>query len=287
MAIKILQGNCINKLKTIADKTFHTCVTSPPYWGLRDYGEDDQLGLEETPQEYVVNMVEVFREVRRVLQDDGTVWLNLGDSYASIINDSIKPKDLVGIPWRVAFALQEDGWYLRQDIIWHKPNPMPESVKDRCTKSHEYIFLFSKSKNYYFDNESIKEKGTQKKSGNVKPQKGVDQRFSETKQGLFEAQQKIYEKVNKRSVWTVTTKPYKEAHFATYPPDLIEPCILAGCPEGGHVLDPFGGSGTTALVADRLGRNATLIELNKSYVDIINNRLKADNSLFMEIMNDN
>lgn len=435
MTIKILQGNCINKLKTIADKTFHTCVTSPPYWGLRDYGVDNQLGLEETPQEYVANLVEVFREVRRVLRDDGTMWLNLGDSYSSggrttttnqtvrggkdygvtrpAVCKDIKPKDLVGIPWRVAFALQEDGWYLRQDIIWHKPNPMPESVKDRCTKSHEYIFLFSKSKNYYFDNEVIKEKGTQKKSGNVKPQKGVDQRFSETKQGLFEAQQKIYEKVNKRSVWTmdskykddeqerehrqgmsktrgdklvvtrpklpsqenfvkyiksktnvnvltdytgikkstiehwfrldktgfsypsrddwmkvstlindnsdefnkinemmtheeyhydeivtsdtrnkrsvwtVTTKPYKEAHFATYPPDLIEPCILAGCPEGGHVLDPFGGSGTTALVADRLGRNATLIELNKSYVDIINNRLKADNSLFMEIVNDN
>lgn len=309
MTIKILQGNCINKLKTIADKTFHTCVTSPPYWGLRDYGVDNQLGLEETPQEYVANLVEVFREVRRVLRDDGTMWLNLGDSYSSggrttttnqtvrgdkdygvtrpAVCKDIKPKDLVGIPWRVAFALQEDGWYLRQDIIWHKPNPMPESVKDRCTKSHEYIFLFSKSKNYYFDNEVIKEKGTQKKSGNVKPQKGVDQRFSETKQGLFEAQQKIYEKVNKRSVWTVTTKPYKEAHFATYPPDLIEPCILAGCPEGGYVLDPFGGSGTTALVADRLGRNATLIELNKSYVDIINNRLKADNSLFMDIVNDN
>ena len=320
MAIKILQGNCINKLKTIADKTFHTCVTSPPYWGLRDYGVDNQLGLEETPQEYVVNMVQVFREVRRVLRDDGTVWLNLGDSYASngtYINkwlkkdknkdkqhlhtknadrykdrkayrsNIIKPKDLIGIPFRVAFALQEDGWYLRQDIIWNKPNPMPESVKDRCTKSHEYIFLLSKSKNYYFDNEVIKEKGTDRIGGNVKPQKGVDQRFSETKQGLLEAQQKIYEKVNKRSVWTVTTKPYKEAHFATYPPDLIEPCILAGCPEGGHVLDPFGGSGTTALVADRLGRNATLIELNKSYVDIINNRLKADNSLFMEIVNDN
>jgi DNA modification methylase len=320
MTIKILHGNCIDKLKTIADKTYHTCVTSPPYWGLRDYGVDNQLGLEETPQEYVANMVEVFREVRRVLRNDGTVWLNLGDSYASngtYINkwlkkdknkdkqhlhtknadrykdrkayrsNIIKPKDLIGIPWRIAFALQEDGWYLRQDIIWNKPNPMPESVKDRCTKSHEYIFLLSKSKNYYFDNESIKEKGTDRIGGNVKPQKGVDQRFSETKQGLLEAQQKIYEKVNKRSVWTVTTKPYKEAHFATYPPDLIEPCILAGCPEGGHVLDPFGGSGTTALVADRLGRNATLIELNKSYVDIINNRLKADNSLFMEIVNDN
>jgi len=290
MAIKILQGNCINKLKTIADKTFHTCVTSPPYWGLRDYGEDDQLGLEETPQEYVANLVEVFREVRRVLRDDGTVWLNLADSYASIINDSIKPKDLVGIPWRVAFALQEDGWYLRQDIIWNKPNPMPESVKDRCTKSHEYIFLFSKSKNYYFDNESIKEKSIDSESlqgmRNRDKDKRLGDKYFQTKVG-DSANGKIYEYKNKRSVWTVTTKPYKEAHFATYPPDLIEPCILAGCPEGGHVLDPFGGSGTTALVADRLGRNATLIELNKSYVDIINNRLKADNSLFMEIVNDN
>ena len=292
MTIKILQGNCINKLKTIADKTFHTCVTSPPYWGLRDYGENDQLGLEETPQEYVINLVEVFREVRRVLRDDGTIWLNLGDTYANNgcdntkvggftgdrikknkkgimdsrrrkIPNNLKPKDLIGIPWRVAFALQEDGWYLRQDIIWHKPNPMPESVKDRCTKSHEYIFLFSKSKNYYFDNESIKEKSIDSDNG------------------------KIYECKNKRSVWTVTTKPYKESHFATYPSDLIEPCILSGSPEGGHVLDPFGGAGTTGLVADRLGRNATLIELNKSYVDIINNRLKADNSLFMDIVNDN
>ncbi len=374
MTIKILQGNCIDKLKTITDKTFHTCVTSPPYWGLRDYGTatwiggdsncphmrttkiskdtttghkamfeqgnvvgdaiykkicpkcgaervDNQLGLEETPQEYVANMVEVFREVRRVLQDDGTVWLNLGDSYASngtYINkwlkkdknkdkqhlhtknadrykdrkayrsNIIKPKDLIGIPWRVAFALQEDGWYLRQDIIWNKPNPMPESVKDRCTKSHEYIFLLSKSKNYYFDNESIKIKAI---NPNIlykayKSGKNIsEQKFNETKVGRNSIL--IGEKVQKRSVWTVTTKPYKEAHFATYPPDLIEPCILAGCPKGGHVLDPFGGSGTTALVADRLGRNATLIELNKSYVDIINNRLKADNSLFMEIVNDN
>jgi len=378
MTIKILQGNCLDKLKTIAAKTFHTCVTSPPYWGLRDYGTatwiggdpnckhtitdgtvdnkknklierpdrasdkkncvkcgakrvDDQLGLEETPQEYAVNMVKVFREVRRVLRDDGTVWLNLGDSYCSSrpmgssgnsdkvgnaykkhtesfdfgrtgktskvgtnqhrgrgkVTKGLKPKDLVGIPWRVAFALQEDGWYLRQDIIWNKPNPMPESVQDRCTKSHEYIFLLSKKDKYYYDNESIKEEGTEKIGGNVKPQKGVDQRFSETKQGLLEAQQKIYEKVNKRSVWTVTTKPYKEAHFATYPPDLIEPCILAGCPEGGHVLDPFGGAGTTGLVSDRLGRNATLIELNKDYIDIINKRLIDDNSLFMDVVNDN
>ena len=381
MTIKILQGDCIDKLKTIADKTFYTCVTSPPYWGLRDYGEDDQLGLEETPQKYVANMVQVFREVKRVLRDDGTVWLNLGDSYSSggrttttnqtvrgdkdygvtrpAVCKDIKPKDLVGIPWRVAFALQEDGWYLRQDIIWNKPNPMPESVKDRCTKSHEYIFLLSKSKNYYFDNESIKIKAINPNIlyKSYKSGKNIsEQKFNETKVGRNSIL--VGEKVQKRSVWTVTIKPYKESHFATYPPDLIEPCILAGCPdkvckscgtpyekiydskkikrneldpkdsryrpnnyegaykdingkgdagynitnfvgykqqcncttketEGGHVLDPFGGAGTTALVADRLGRNATLIELNKSYIDIINNRLKADNSLFMEIVNDN
>jgi DNA modification methylase len=305
MSLKVLQGDCREVLKTLPDKTFNTCVTSPPYWGLRDYGEDNQLGLEETPQEYVANLVEVFREVRRVLRDDGTVWLNLGDSYSSggrktttnqtvrgdtdygvtrpPVYKGIKPKDLVGIPWRAAFALQEDGWYLRQDIIWNKPNPMPESVQDRCTKSHEYIFLLSKKDKYYFDNEAIKEQGTQRIGGNVKSQKGTDQKFSETKQGLLSAQQKAYEKVNKRSVWTVTTKPYKEAHFATYPPDLIEPCILAGCPEEGHVLDPFGGAGTTGLVADRLGRNATLIELNKSYADIMEKRLRNDNSLFLDL----
>jgi DNA modification methylase len=307
MTINSLQGDCRKVLQSLPDKTFHTCVTSPPYWGLRDYGEDDQLGLEETPQEYVANLVKVFREVRRVLRDDGTVWLNLGDSYSSggrktttnqtvrgdtaygvtrpPVYKGLKPKDLVGIPWRVAFALQEDGWYLRQDIIWNKRSCMPESVKDRCTKSHEYIFLLSKSKNYYFDNESIKEKGTQNKSGNVKPQKGVDQRFSETKQGLFKAQQKIYEYKNKRSVWTIAPTSYKEAHFATYPPDLIEPCILAGCPEGGYVLDPFGGAGTTGLVADRLGRNTTLIELNPTYAALADHRIKDDCPLFTTVEN--
>tara|TARA_R110000850_G_scaffold266183_1_gene396405 strand:+ start:53 stop:970 length:918 start_codon:yes stop_codon:yes gene_type:complete len=302
MTIKVLQGDCREVLKTMPEKTYHTCVTSPPYWGLRDYGEDNQLGLEETPQEYVANLVEVFREVRRVLRDDGTVWLNLGDSYSSggrktttnqtvrgdtdygvtrpPVYKGIKPKDLVGIPWRVAFALQEDGWYLRQDIIWNKPNPMPESVKDRCTKSHEYIFLLSKSKNYYFDNESIKEEA---QDWGIRDRTNGKYHNEGTGLNPHSGLENSYDTKNKRSVWTVSTKPYKEAHFATYPPDLIEPCILAGCPEDGNVLDPFGGAGTTGLVSDRLRRNATLIELNKSYADITEKRLRNDNSLFLDL----
>ena len=269
MIINILHGDCREVLKTLSDKTFHTCVTSPPYWALRDYGVDDQLGLEETPQEYVANLVEVFREVRRVLRDDGTVWLNLGDSYYS--------KNLVGIPWRVAFALQEDEWYLRQDIIWNKPNPMPESVQDRCTKSHEYIFLLSKSKKYFYDADAIKEDAISKFNGG-----GNKGRIG--KEGWKGHTENLDMTRNKRSVWTVNTKPYSEAHFATYPPDLIKPCILAGCPEEGHVLDPFGGAGTTGLVADRLGRNATLIELNKSYADIMEKRLRNDAPLFTKVV---
>ena len=224
MGIKILHGSCLDRLKDLEDQSINTCITSPPYWGLRDYGEGEQLGLEETPEEFVENLVNVFREVKRVLRDDGTVWLNLGDSYVgggrgwqwskegSIQQghidagvkygkptgkiDGLKSKDLVGIPWRVAFALQADGWYLRQDIIWHKPNPMPESVRDRCTKAHEYIFLLSKNAKYYFDNEAIKEDAVAKDraAGNKVPQKGTDQPFSETKQGLIKAQQKKYQK---------------------------------------------------------------------------------------------
>jgi len=276
MSIKILQGSCLETLSSLEEKSVNTCVTSPPYWGLRDYGEDNQLGQEETPEKFVENLVNVFREVRRVLRDDGTVWLNLGDSYCGTghkgdtkdmfisggkarngqsfaLNNKVeglKSKDLIGIPWRVAFALQADGWYLRQDIIWHKPNPMPESVKDRCTKAHEYIFLLSKSSKYYYDSEAIK----------YGP-----------------------ENSNKRSVWTVTTKPYQEAHFATYPPELIKPCILAGCPEGGTVLDPFGGSGTTAQVANNLNRNAILCELNPEYVDIAKGRLHESLGMFMNL----
>ena len=273
MSIKILQGSCLETLSSLEEKSVNTCVTSPPYWGLRDYGTGEQLGQEETPEKFVENLVNVFREVRRVLRDDGTVWLNLGDSYCGTghkgdtidpryqgrngqkvaLNNKIqgfKPKDLIGIPWRVAFALQADGWYLRQDIIWHKPNPMPEPVKDRCTKSHEYIFLLSKSSKYYYDNEAIK----------YGP-----------------------ENANKRSVWTVPIASYSGAHFATYPPELIKPCILAGCREGGTVLDPFGGSGTTAQVANNLNRNAILCELNPEYVDIAKGRLHDSLGMFMEI----
>ncbi len=310
MTINSLQGDCRKVLQSLPDKTFHTCVTSPPYWGLRDYGEDDQLGLEETPQEYVANMVQVFREVRRVLRDDGTVWLNLGDSYSSggrttntnqtvrgdtaygvtrpPVYKGLKPKDLVGIPWRVAFALQEDGWYLRQDIIWNKRSCMPESVKDRCTKSHEYIFLLSKKDTYYFDNESIKEKSINSESLQGRRNRNKDKRlgdkYFQTKVG-DSANGKIYEYKNKRSVWTIAPTSYKEAHFATYPPKLVEPCILAGCPEGGHVLDPFGGAGTTGLVADRLGRNTTLIELNPTYAALADHRIKDDCPLFTTVEN--
>ena len=380
--IEILQGNCLDRLKDLKDQSINTCITSPPYWGLRDYGtaeweggdpncdhvdninprstrpkgkldgsldkynempfinkcgkcgatrKDNQLGLEETPAEYVENLVNVFREVKRVLRDDGTVWLNLGDSYSShkdckstpqslskgtsaekahiiekgrsVTRDTkklkaagLKNKDLVGIPWRVAFALQADGWYLRQDIIWHKPNPMPESVKDRCTKSHEYIFLLSKNAKYYYDNDAVREPHTWEES---KPRPS----------GMERNAKKYREKVkyggggtgfsghsgslkadgtslnhpdgrNKRSVWIIPTKPYSEAHFATYPPDLIEPCVLAGCPEGGTVLDPFAGSGTTGLVAKQHNRNAVLIELNEEYIEIAKQRINPPQTDF-------
>ena len=381
MSIKILQGSCLETLSFLEEKSVNTCVTSPPYWGLRDYGtgewvggdpncphmrttkiskdtstghkgmfeqgnvvgdaiyksecpqcgavrKDEQLGLEETPEKFVENLVNVFREVRRVLRDDGTVWLNLGDSYSShkdcksipqslskgtnaekahVIEKGksvsrntkklksvwLKNKDLIGIPWRVAFALQADGWYLRQDIIWHKPNPMPESVKDRCTKAHEYIFLLSKSPKYYYDSEAIKTKASDateirnknKFNGAFKGQlKGSpnEKRWQEGRP-IDEPKFSIDGKSNKRSVWTVTTKPYSEAHFATYPHDLIIPCITAGCPEGGTVLDPFGGSGTTAQVASNLNRNAILSELNPEYVEIAKGRLHESLGMFLEL----
>ena len=308
--IKILHGSCLDKLKDLEDQSINTCITSPPYWGLRDYGEGKQLGLEETPEEFVNNLVEVFKEVKRVLRDDGTVWLNLGDSYGQQkgkgfnanakegyvvsrrkelqerqgnieVKTNLPPKNLVGIPWRVAFALQADGWYLRQDIIWHKPNPMPESVRDRCTKAHEYIFLLSKNVKYYFDNEAIKEDGVSKgvadSPGSIKAVDGVG--GSRDNIGKFKGSSKR----NKRSVWTVTTKPFKGAHFATFPMDLIEPCVLAGCPEGGTVLDPFGGSGTTALVANGHNRDAVLIELNEKYIEIAKKRLGVGTDLFNKI----
>ena len=292
---KVLQGDCIESLKTLDDESINCCVTSPPYWGLRDYGETNQLGLEETPEEYVANMVKVFSEVKRVFTKDGTLWLNLGDSYAGNCSrtstgrqgmgdaregiytkggEGLKAKDLVGIPWRVAFALQADGWYLRQDIIWHKPNPMPESVTDRCTKSHEYIFLLSKSPKYYYDHEAIKEKAKTEPQSRNKNREGYNADYP--KGDCFSEGDRIFGAdgmANKRSVWTVNTKPYKEAHFATFPKKLIRPCIQAGCPKGGVVLDPFGGSGTTAEVANGLGRDAILCELNPEYCELIKKRL--------------
>lgn len=291
-------------MRTLPEKSINCCVTSPPYFGLRDYGYDGQIGLEPTPEKFVGKLVEVFREVRRVLRDDGTLWVNLGDSYNAHQNQrkttdkagnkqqsvrgaqdvpsrsvgGCKPKDLIGIPWRVAFALQADGWYLRQDIIWHKPNPMPESVSDRCTKAHEYIFLLSKSQKYYFDGDAIKE---QSSGGNAKgnSKKLAEKAIKRTGNFITGGTEKsslgvsANEKRNRRSVWTVATRPYSGAHFATYPTELIRPCILAGCPKGGVVLDPFGGSGTTAAVANEEGRDAILCELNPEYIPLINKRL--------------
>ena len=291
MSVIIEVGDCLQSLGFMDDRSVHTCVTSPPYFGLRDYGVDGQIGLEPTPDEFVATLVAVFREVRRVLRDDGTLWLNLGDSYAGagysnhrntggaqrsdggeqkhMTGSCLKNKDLIGIPWRVAFALQADGWYLRQDIIWHKPNPMPESVKDRCTKAHEYIFLLSKSPKYYFDAEAIKEPEVcGRKRG---PALHPDTKSTNGNSGL--SRRESDGKRNRRSVWTVATKPFNGAHFATFPPDLIEPCILAGCPEGGTVLDPFGGAGTTGLVAEKHGRNAVLCELNPEYAEMAAERI--------------
>lgn len=265
-------GDSLSVLKNLPSESVQCCVTSPPYFGLRDYGVDGQIGLEPTPDEYIAKMVEVFREVRRVLRDDGTLWLNIGDSYD-------KEKQLVGIPWRLAFALQSDGWYLRQDIIWHKPNPMPESVKDRCTKAHEYIFLLSKSQRYQFDSDAIKEKGTGKDPGN-KSHKHVKKAFGQvangnnrerTKLGL--AKIRACETRNRRSVWSIASRPYRGAHFAVFPPQLVERCILSGCPTGGIVLDPFFGSGTTGMMARRLRRKWIGIDINADYCGMALDRI--------------
>ena len=333
----IIEGDCIKGMATLPDGCVHTCVTSPPYWGLRDYGHDDQIGAEKTPEAYVENMVEVFREVRRILRDDGTVWLNLGDSYArngggveSRMNSidkmgvgqkatylagamqtvnkvpfGLKSKDLVGIPWRVAFALQADGWYLRQDIIWHKPNPMPEAVTDRCTKAHEYIFLLSKSQKYYYDSDAIKEPLADASHGRADRKRrliertgmgtlgkqvecGVEQSHGYAGLALGRNGKTGYSddgKRNKRSVWTITTKPFRGAHFATFPPDLIEPCVLAGCPEGGTVLDPFTGSGTTCVVALNHNRRFVGTELNPDYIKIATNRIADEAPMsLMDVM---
>jgi DNA modification methylase len=275
-----------------------TCVTSPPYFGLRDYGHEGQIGLEETPEQYIAAMVEVFRCVWDVLEDDGTLWLNIGDSYsrqggqanaqtmadwkdvhrtaikASSGADGCKPKDLIGIPWMLAFALRADGWYLRQDIIWHKPNPMPESVQDRCTKAHEYIFLMSKSHKYHYDHEAIKEEAISAGiiSGSFQGRQGGAEYHAQS--GGVGSEAKEYLNKNKRSVWTIPVKPYADAHFAVFPQDLIEPCILAGAPIGGIVLDPFMGSGTTAQVAQHLGRQYLGCELNEDYKPLQQKRLR-------------
>lgn len=308
MSVRILTGDCRTVLQTLADESVNCVVTSPPYFGLRDYGMDGQIGLEPTPDAFVVEMVAVFREVRRVLRKDGTLWLNLGDSYAgggrgggaegckqrtnagSLLGpkkapDGLKPKDLMGIPWRVAFALQADGWWLRQDIIWHKPNPMPESITDRCTKAHEYLFLLTKGERYAFDAKAIAETcvSTAPAGNKVSATKG---RIGGG--GGWDASPKSDRSIpadgrNKRSVWTVQSSPFPEAHFATFPPDLIEPCIKAGCPVGGTVLDPFGGAGTTGLVADRLSRNAILIELNPTYATMARDRLARDGGMFASL----
>lgn len=322
-ALSVLVGDCRAVLRSLPSESVQCCVTSPPYWGLRDYGHADQIGQEATPELFVQTMVEVFREVRRVLKADGTCWLNLGDSYAAgksgrtddgtdsqtstlgpnrcgLPNNSgagnviarkapqgYKPKDLIGIPWMTALALRADGWYLRQDIIWAKPNPMPESVTDRCTKSHEYIFLLTKSASYYCDMEAIQEPATNRPSGNKAKSWGTNETTDrasgegnvETTRGfVYEGS----ETRNKRSVWNVPTAPYKEAHFATYPPDLIKPCIMAGTRCGDMVLDPFGGSGTTGQVALELGRKATLIELNPDYAKIIDKRTNITLGLALE-----
>ena len=289
-------GDSLKTLKELPDNFIQTCVTSPPYWGLRDYGIADQLGLEETPEAYVDNMVKLFREVWRVLKKDGTLWLNLGDSYNNKIK-GLKPKDLVGIPWRVAFALQADGWYLRSDIIWAKPNPMPESVTDRPTKSHEHIFLMSKSKQYYYDAEAIKEESTwfeERPSGmernGLQYKDKIRGKYSDNKDyggggtsfrghsGNMKADGTLIsgEKRNKRDVWTVNTHAYKDAHFATFPPKLIEPCILAGAAKKSIVLDPFAGSGTVAFVSKDHNRKSISIDLNAEYLKIQKKRLEQE-----------
>jgi DNA modification methylase len=419
MSVTVLEGDSRTVLATMPDASVQCCVTSPPYFGLRDYGHDGQIGLEATPDAYVAEMVALFREVRRVLKDDGTLWLNLGDSYAgsgkgpsqslsaeardmthtmhtAFVPDGLKPKDLIGIPWRVAFALQADGWYLRSDIIWHKPNPMPESVTDRPTKAHEYVFLLTKSARYYYDSEAIAEEATGQSAGNTKPIKGADQSHGRTRANLHKIE--AADTRNARTVWSITTQPFKGAHFATMPPELARRCILAGsrgigkrcdcdethltptgegqsddptmstgrggmnrvrretegrrlvtrrqqrhharelrespfrdemeaqagpafahyirtdisgarpippamidqwhrrgwvtdappcaCPshDADMVLDPFGGAGTTGLVADRLGRNAVLIELNPTYAALARDRIHDDAPMFAEVV---
>ena len=321
---QIVCGDALTILQTLPAESVHCCVTSPPYWGLRDYGVDGQIGLERTPEAYVSKLVEVFREVRKVLREDGTLWLNLGDCYnaynggsgpSSLIDDplnsrneqrpklesgfglrdsGLKPKDLVGIPWLVAFALRSDGWYLRSDIIWCKPNPMPESVQDRCTKAHEYLFLLAKSERYYYNADAIREpyvatgehrKTTKWCSGwaSAGSHSAIEHAKAASHKGSkFDGGKKLKVHANvgrserqdhptgrnRRSVWTLSTSPTPEAHFATFPIDLAEICILAGCPEDGLILDPFSGAATTGLAALKQGRRYLGIELNPEYIGI-------------------
>ena len=366
MGTKILVGNNMDKLKEINDSTVDCVVSSPPYFGLRDYGTgtweggdpncphkrltkiskdtatghagmyeqghvvgdaiykqicpecgakrvDDQFGLENTIEDYIEKTILLFEELRRVLKPQGTVWWNIGDTYntqpagnkdlkkssglpntkenlhkrkdniSKKLFKGLKAKDLMMIPARVAIALSENGWYLRSEIIWHKPNPMPESVKDRPTSSHEKIYLFSKNKKYYYDADAIREKAKTKPTVRNKSAEGYQADYAKGKR--FSEGERTYGNgyANKRNVWTVTTKPFKGAHFAVFPTDLIEPCIKAGCPKGGTVLDPFGGSGTTGFVANNLGRDAILIELNEEYVEIAKKRIGGDNPLFSEV----
>jgi DNA modification methylase len=303
---RILEGDCMDRLRELDAGSIQTVCTSPPYWGLRDYGVLGAIGLESTPEEYVFKMVEVFREVRRVLRDDGTVWLNMGDSYASQggpltydfnsimggkpeVQDyqvtrkapaGLKPKDLVGIPWRLAFALQADGWYLRSDIIWAKPNPMPESVTDRPTKAHEYVFLLTKSARYFYDQEAVREPtlwANDPRAGNGH----ID--YDGKRKGEDGTGQRAFVSINPagrnlRSVWNIPTEPFPEAHFATFPKALVEPCIKAGSKLGDTVLDPFAGSGTTGVVALRLGRSFIGIELSPEYAEMARRSLETDRS---------
>ena len=262
----ILVGDAVERLRTIGGGEAQTCVTSPPYFGLRDYGHDGQIGLEQSLDEYVAALVSVFAEVRRVLADNGTLWVNLGDSYG-------KNKQLLGIPWRVAFALQSDGWYLRSEVIWNKPNPMPESVTDRVTKSHETIFLLAKNEQYFYDHEAIKEPATYTDNRHNTGRQTYNGKRAENDGLLQQSFVTVTDTRNKRSVWTVTVRGYKGAHFATYPPALIEPCVLAGSQEGDTVLDPFSGSGTTGEVALLHNRNYLGVELNPDYADISVDRI--------------
>jgi DNA modification methylase len=328
MGVTVLVGDCVEQMRTLPSGLAQTCITSPPYYGLRDYGHAGQIGLEETPDAYVSRLVDVFREVRRVLRDDGTLWLNLGDSYSATQTnnggcspkstlwggggrsregskneaayktgearrrfDGVKPKDILGIPWMVAFALRADGWFLRADIIWHKLNPMPESVRDRPTKAHEYVFMLTKSARYFYDAAAIKEPASESSMAAYRAaitnprddkqyqhdtQSRMGKRSANRAWSDPETLKRLLEGRNARSVWSITTKPYSGAHFATMPPDLAERAINAGTKPGDTVLDPFGGAGTTGLVADRLGRHAVLCEINPEYAQLARERIHAD-----------